>query len=89
MVFRPDPHIHFKLRTDPNQARGTEFVSQLYFDDATSDRIYAAAPYNANTGQRVRNAGDGIFRNGGPELTVKVEQNGEAYRASFDIGLTD
>ena len=47
------PHIHFKLRmaTAGAAARSREFTSQLYFDDALSDRIYAAAPY-ASRGRR-------------------------------------
>lgn len=81
------PHIHFKLRTDPDQARGREFVSQLYFDDATSDRIFAVAPYSTNRQRRVRNGGDGIYRRGGAELTIPVESAGDGYRAGFDVGL--
>lgn len=80
-------HIHFKIRTDPEQSRGREFASQLYFDDATSDRIYAGHPYADNRQQRVRNARDGIYRNGGADLTIGLESAGSGYRARFDIGL--
>lgn len=81
------PHIHFKLRTDPDRARGREFVSQLYFDDAASDRVYAAAPYSDNRQRRVRNEGDRIFRQGGEELTLTLEPSGKGYQARFDVGL--
>jgi protocatechuate 3,4-dioxygenase beta subunit len=80
-------HIHFKIRTDPSGSRGKEFTSQLYFDDAFSDQVFAAAPY-ASKGDRVRNEGDGIFRNqGGRQLTLDVTRAGSGYASTFDIGL--
>ena len=81
------PHIHFKVRTDPDQPRGGEFVSQLYFDDALSDRVYAHKPYADNRQARVRNAGDGIYRQGGKELMLAVTPAGAGYQARFEIGL--
>jgi len=81
------PHIHFKIRTDPGAARGTEFTSQIYFDDALSDRVYAQAPYAANRQRRVRNAGDGIYRNGGAQLLLPLSAEGAGYGGQFEIGL--
>jgi protocatechuate 3,4-dioxygenase beta subunit len=46
-------HIHFKIRTAQAGSRNYEFTSQLYFDDATTERIHAAAPY-ADTDRRPR-----------------------------------
>ncbi len=80
-------HIHFKIRTDPGASRGTEFTSQIYFDDAVSDTIFAQAPYSTNKQRRVRNAGDGIFRQGGAQLILPVAAEGQGYAGSFDIGL--
>lgn len=80
-------HIHFKIRTDPASQRGTEFTSQIYFDDAQSDRVFAREPYASTTGRRTRNDADGIFRRGGRELLVDVEPEGEGYAATFDVGL--
>src|SRR5262249_40406594 len=34
-------HIHFKVRGSSSSKRGYEFTSQLYFDEALSDRIYS------------------------------------------------
>ena len=80
-------HIHFKIRTNPGGGRGKEFTSQLYFDDAFSDQVFAAAPYAAK-GNRTRNDGDGIFRNqGGKELMLEVARSGERYTSVFEIGL--
>jgi protocatechuate 3,4-dioxygenase beta subunit len=84
-------HIHFKIRTDPAARQGHEFTSQLYFDDAVTDQVHAQAPY-AGKGprrgpRRMRNAGDGIFRNGGEQLILRLEKDAQGYAGTFDIGL--
>jgi len=77
-------HIHFKIRTtNPS----SEFTSQLFFDDAVSDQVFAEAPYFQKTGQRLKNTGDGIFNDSGGKLTLQVARTGSAYAATFDIGL--
>ncbi len=81
-------HIHFKVRTDPSAPRGHEFVSQLYFDDALTDRVLAAAPYSRHEGRRPRNADDRIFRDGGgDQLLLDVMEDGDGWAATFDLGL--
>ncbi|MBD1921787.1 intradiol ring-cleavage dioxygenase [Microcoleus sp. FACHB-831] len=80
-------HIHFKIRTDSPSGRGSEFTSQLYFDDALTDRVHAQSPY-ATKGQRTqRNDGDGIFQDGGEELMLQLTQDAQGYVGTFDIGL--
>jgi protocatechuate 3,4-dioxygenase beta subunit len=80
-------HIHFKVRVSAKSGRGQELTSQLYFDDALTDRIHAQSPY-AGKGQRtVTNQRDGLFRNGGGQLMLSPVQSGEGYAATFDIGL--
>jgi len=80
-------HIHFKIRTDPGASAGHEFTSQLYFDDALTDRVFETGPYAANAGRRTRNPDDRIYRNGGSQLLLDVTEDGDGYRALFDIGL--
>ena len=80
-------HIHFKIRTSPGEARGTEFISQLYFDEAMTDEVYKRAPYNAHKGQRRMNAEDGIYRNGGEDLLLRVARSGPAYAGRFELAL--
>ena len=80
-------HIHFKVRSSTG-ARASEFTSQLYFDDALSDKVFAQAPYSAKTGRRTTNERDGIFGQGGRQLMLAVAETGAGYKASFDIGLT-
>jgi len=80
-------HIHFKIRTDPGAARGTEFTSQLYFDDDVTDRILAGAPYASRGPRSTRNERDGIFQRGGRELMLAVTRDGDGWMATFDVGL--
>ena len=80
-------HIHFKVRSSLN-ARAGEFTSQLYFDDAFSDKVFTRAPYNTKTGTRTSNERDGIYRQGGKQLTLAVTENGAGYRGVFEIGVT-
>ncbi len=80
-------HIHFKIRTDPAAGQGHEFTSQLYFDDAVTDRVHAQAPYAGKGLRRIRNEGDGIFRNGGEQLMLRLEKDAQSFVGAFDIGL--
>lgn len=80
-------HIHFKVRTSAG-GRNLEFTSQLYFDDAFTDRVFAKSPYTGKTGMRTLNERDGIFRQGGRQLMMAVAENGSGYQGTFDIGMT-
>jgi protocatechuate 3,4-dioxygenase beta subunit len=81
-------HLHFKIRSAPSARQGFEFTSQLYFDDAVTDRVHAQQPYAAKGPRTVRNSRDGIFRRGGPELMLSLmETNGGRLAGSFDIAL--
>jgi protocatechuate 3,4-dioxygenase beta subunit len=81
-------HIHFKIRTTPGAARGHEFTSQIYFDDAATDQIHALEPYARRGQRRQRNDGDGLFRNGGQQLLAAVTRAGEGYATTFDLALS-
>jgi protocatechuate 3,4-dioxygenase beta subunit len=80
-------HVHFKIRTRTTSARNFEFTSQLYFDDALSDRIQAVAPYSRSGRRSMRNADDFLFRDGGRQLLLDPVQDAQGYAATFDIGL--
>jgi protocatechuate 3,4-dioxygenase beta subunit len=80
-------HIHFKVRAGGKSGRGQELTSQLYFDDAFTDRIHAQSPYAGKGPRTVRNQRDGLFRNGGGQLLLSPVQSGQGYAATFDIGL--
>jgi protocatechuate 3,4-dioxygenase beta subunit len=73
-------HIHFKIRTG-----ASEFTSQLFFEDALNTQVFAQAPYSQKgTSGVMKNAADGIYNS---KLLLTVTKNGDAYSATFDIGL--
>jgi protocatechuate 3,4-dioxygenase beta subunit len=80
-------HVHFKIRTEAASGQGYELTSQLYFDDALTDRVHALAPYATHGRRTVTNARDGIFRNGGDLLTLALRPRDEGYETAFDVGL--
>jgi protocatechuate 3,4-dioxygenase beta subunit len=81
-------HIHFKIRTTSTTGEPYEFTSQLFLDDALTDQVHAQQPY-ASKGQRnMRNAQDGIYREGGDQLllnAIATETGG--YTGTFPIAL--
>lgn len=80
-------HIHFKIRTPAGSTRASEFTSQVYFDDALTDRVHAAAPYSTKGAGRTRNAGDRIFGRDGEQLLLTTRPVGDGFEASFAVGL--
>lgn len=80
-------HIHFMIRTPARALRRDEFTSQLYFDDALTDRIFAQPPYAGRGPRSVRNGADGIYRRGGSQLMLAVAEDAGGLRATFDIAL--
>jgi protocatechuate 3,4-dioxygenase beta subunit len=80
-------HIHFKLRSPATQRPGFEFTSQLYFDDALTDRVLATSPYAERGSRTTRNGADGIYRRGGSQLLLALVPRGEGYAGTFELAL--
>jgi protocatechuate 3,4-dioxygenase beta subunit len=80
-------HIHFKIRSHTGSGAAYEFTSQLFFDDAITDKIYAQPPYSAKGQRTLRNEGDGIYNQGGRQLLLTPTKTTEGYSATFAIGL--
>ena len=80
-------HQHFKIRTALASPQGYAFTSQLYFDDALTDRVHTRAPYASRGPRALRNDGDGIFADGGQQLILTLTELGEGYAATFALGL--
>jgi len=81
-------HIHFKVRSAAGGGRVHDFTSQLFFDDALSDQVYAQPPYAGRGEQRLRNARDGIYRNAGAQLMLAVTPAAPGYAATtFELAL--
>jgi hypothetical protein len=73
-------HIHAKVHLD----RQTVLTTQLYFDDAVSDRVYEADPYASQGERSRRNDSDGIFDD---SLLLTLERSGKGYLGlmNFDV----
>jgi protocatechuate 3,4-dioxygenase beta subunit len=80
-------HVHFKIRTADAAGRKVDFTSQLYFDDAFTERVFAVEPYATRGRRWLRNADDGLFRDGGAQLLLAPGRDGQGYAATFDIAL--
>lgn len=80
-------HIHIKVRTMPQAARGYEFTSQMYFPDTLTDEVHAQPPYAAKGRRRSRNEDDRIFRRGGDRLMLNPTPTAGGYGTTFSIAL--
>ena len=80
-------HVHFKVRVTTGAGRADEFTSQLYFDDGLTDRVHANTPYASHKGQRLLNARDMIFREGGTRLVLPVAETAGGYVAAYRIAM--
>jgi protocatechuate 3,4-dioxygenase beta subunit len=76
-------HIHVMVHVGGN----TVHTGQLFFDDAITDEVYKAAPYNKRGARDQRNANDGIYQGGGQASTLKPTKVGSGYRASMTMGV--
>jgi protocatechuate 3,4-dioxygenase beta subunit len=80
-------HIHFKIRTNASGAGGQDFTSQLYFDEALTDTVHSREPYASKGQGRTKNERDGIFRKGGPQLTLALTEDRDGYAGAFNVAL--
>jgi hypothetical protein len=60
------------------------FTSQLFFDDALSDQVFAQAPYAAKGRRDTLHRTDSIFQ---PELLLDVTQTAQGFATAFPIGI--
>ena len=77
-------HMHMKVHAGGNQIHTT----QLFFDDAFTDQVYAASePYASRNSRNVLNSDDGIYGGGGQATTLDVTAAGEGYAATLVVGV--
>ena len=74
-------HIHAKVHLD----RQTVLTTQLYFDDAVSDRVLAGAAYRGRGERTQRNDADGIFD---PSLLLSLERSGDGYLGLMNLDVS-
>ena len=73
-------HIHLKLHVN----RKTVVTTQLYFDDAVNDAVFATSPYDQHTGRQTRNADDSIYDASG---LVTVRRTASGYLGVINVGV--
>ncbi len=81
-------HIHYKIRSPASAQSPYEFVSQIYFDEGMSDRIYAKPPYATRGKRNVSNLTDRLYnRDGGRQSMLAVTPSKGGYAGTFDVAL--
>ena len=80
-------HIHFKIRTTGTNSQAYEFTSQLFFDEAVANQVYAQAPYSGRGTPDTPNSRDNIYSSAGDQLLLKLSQANGGYNAAFNIAL--
>ena len=76
-------HIHVKVALGGNIVH----TGQLYFADATTDKVYRRSPYRSRPGRTTRNPDDAIYRNGGKRSTLRTVKAGAGYTGSIAMGV--
>jgi len=76
-------HIHVKARVGASAL----VTSQLYFDDALTDRVHLQPPYDLRGRRNTTNATDAIARAGIADLTLHLAEEGAGYVGSLVIGV--
>ena len=74
-------HLHLKVHLDTK----TVLTTQLFFDDAISDAVYATAPYSAHPGRDTRNDRDAFYK---PAGQLRLEQDGERWLGAIVLGVS-
>lgn len=73
-------HIHLKVHVD----KRTVLTTQLYFDEALNDAVFATAPYDERSGRDVTNDSDGIYD---PVGLLDVSRDGDGYLGVINLGV--
>ena len=73
-------HIHAMVHLNNAEV----LTTQLYFDDAVSNEVFAAAPYSRRGKADVSNSRDRIFR---PETMLTTVKEGDGYVGRITIGV--
>lgn len=87
------PHVHVRARLFDAAGNTTyNFTTQIFFDEAVTDAVYAKAPYNSRGERDTRNATDMHYNSAADSanmvLTLTAEPTG-GYSSSLNIGLAE
>jgi protocatechuate 3,4-dioxygenase beta subunit len=73
-------HLHVKVHLSGT----TALTTQLFFDDAVSDAVYAQAPYTAHPGRDTRNSRDAFYK---PAAQLRLAQDGARWLGAIVLGV--
>jgi len=77
-------HIHMKVHVGGKDVH----TGQFFFDDATSDEVFAEAPYNLKGKADMRNADDSIYRGAGSATAVlALTPQGDGFSSTIAVGV--
>jgi len=82
-------HIHVRVRTYSGSTELTNFVTQVFFDDAVTNTVLSNSAYSRTSARDTTNNTDGIY-NGAANKTAMLAtlvSSGSAYAASITIDL--
>jgi protocatechuate 3,4-dioxygenase beta subunit len=73
-------HLHLKVHLDSS----TLLTTQLFFDDAVSDSVYAADPYRQHAGRDTRNNRDAFFS---PTALLHLAQGADGWLGAIVLAV--
>jgi protocatechuate 3,4-dioxygenase beta subunit len=73
-------HLHLKVHLDAS----TLLTTQLFFDDAVSDTVYAADPYRQHAGRDTRNSRDAFFK---PTAQLHLAQGADGWLGAIVLAV--
>lgn len=73
-------HLHVKVHLSAK----TVLTTQLFFDDAVSDAVYAQPPYTAHAGRDTRNGRDAFYK---PAAALRLAQDGARWLGAIVLGV--
>jgi uncharacterized protein (TIGR03437 family) len=81
-------HIHFRVRTYSGTSVFTNFVSQIFFDDAVNNAALSQPAYSRTTTRDTSNATDSVYRvtNQTRMLATVSGDNTSGYSANITVG---
>lgn len=75
-------HIHYKVYTTTSKV----FTSQLFFDPALSEEVFAQAPYASKGTADTLNSTDNIYQE---LMLLTATKTDQGYASTFDIGVEE
>ncbi len=83
-------HIHFRVRTYSGTTVVGNFVSQIFFDDATNSTVLAQSAYSRTTSRDTTNTNDMVYQVANKErmLATVTGNVTDGYAAALTAGVT-